>query len=202
MLKHRMAGFCVLVCALAAPPCAAGLTGHAAALAGHKDLNSADWAPLEGQAEWGAVTAVAFEGWPVHIALDLLVASDDSSTSVPLVGIVEEETEAREIALGVRKFWEGEPTLGYLGAGLSMLSVEAEVREPGSVIRAEEDTTAFWLGGGVLWRVWRRLELGVDLRWSQAEADLNFDDGSVDPRVEVGGIHVGVMVGFSWGAGS
>jgi hypothetical protein len=59
----------------------------------------------------------------------------------------------------------------------------------------------YWLCGGFVWRATEHFNLGVDLRYSDAEADL-FDEFAdvFGEGIEVssGGTHIGVLIGYRW----
>ena len=47
-------------------------------------------------------------------------------------------------------------------------------------------------------RLGNRFNIGFDLRWSDAEVDLDFGPGFVLQDVAVGGLHGGLTLGFGW----
>ena len=47
-------------------------TGNVNFVLGLKALDEDDWAPVEDQGEFGALISWGKEGWPVHIAIDVL----------------------------------------------------------------------------------------------------------------------------------
>ena len=202
MRKHWIRILAALVCAVALglPSAASAVNGHVALAYAHKEADSDDWKPADSQTGWGALTATAWEGWPLHIAADVFETEDEGDFEVPFVGPAHREGSSREIALGIRKFWGGNRAIGYAGTGLAMINVESVYTDASGSRRAEEDAAGPWLGGGVLWRFGKRFEVGVDLRWSNASADLDYGNGVKDSAVEVGGFHAGLMFGLGWGS--
>ena len=55
----------------------------------------------------------------------------------------------------------------------------------------------FFVNGGVLVRLGRRFQAGVDLRYS--DVTIDFDVNASGDDLDVGGLYYGAFVGFRWG---
>ena len=171
-------------------------TGNINAFLGMKYLDEYDWEPVEEQGEFGIRVYFKQEGWPVSIAIDYLVSSEDDTGLyfVPGYGIVPAslEGETSELCFGVRKIWDHLPTVRpFIGGGIAVINAEAEVRALGVSV-SDDDAIGIWVGGGVYWTLGEHFNIGFDLRWSKAEVTLFDVDG------EAGGTHVGFLVGYHW----
>jgi opacity protein-like surface antigen len=167
------------------------VTGNINFSIGQKFLND-DWKDLPGegdrdfrdQFQLGVMFDMRPQSWPINVALDLLGSArkdngDTGSTS--------------ELALGVRKyFMEQTAVRPFVGAGVSDISGQTSRRAEGSRVTVEDDAFGVWLMGGVLFRPTPHLNLGADLRYSEANITyLNKD-------VEAGGLSYGLFVGYGF----
>ena len=192
---------------------ALGGGGSIAALFGERmmdfDLQPGDEAlePLEDQDQLGLMFTYGGSGWPVSLAIDILRSDDDiaESYSVSYYGPVYTvnlayDVEVQEIDLGVRKEFGGGKVRGYVGGGLALVDVEADVSAsitggpiPFSFSDSEsDDATGYWASGGVLIRI-GRLIFGIDGRFSDAEVTIGTDD------IDAGATQISGFVGFRWG---
>jgi len=153
--------------------------------AGLKSLDKDDWEPVDAQPELGVAATLAGDGWPVGIAVDLLLSQDESER-----GGVTYDGRTAELALGVRKIWTRGRFRPRLGAGVGLVRAEVEAAGPGSTGSDDDAALGYWIEGGVGWRLGRRVNLGLTLRWSVAEVTLAGVDG------EAGGVHLGLLLGF------
>jgi outer membrane protein W len=110
--------------------------------------------------------------------------------------------------MSVRKFW-GKKIQPYVGGGLALIQLNAKQIESGtlgvpgtefSIVNVDDDDSAvgIWINAGLLYRINSRFHVGVDLRQSDAEADLSPELSSSDLTVDSGGTHVGVVLGYHW----
>jgi opacity protein-like surface antigen len=161
--------------------------------------------PLEEQDEYGLLFSYTGGGWPISLAVDLLQAEDDVSVTVAGMGGSLSSTldvEVSEINIGVRKFF-GKKVQGYVGGGVAVANVDLKLTSSlttgplSSTQAGEEDDRTFgaWINAGVKFRIGRVLNLGIDGRYTEAEAEI--DDADLD----IGGTHVGAFLGFRWGGG-
>jgi hypothetical protein len=169
--------------------------------------------PLEDQTEFGVLFTWAGADWPVSLAVDILLSDEDvgESYSYYYAGYnynlsATVKAEVREINLGVRKYWGGGKFQGYVGGGPAIINVDVSIAGsvtggPVPLNLAESDDDAgfvYWLNGGVVWRIGRRFNAGVDVRLSNADVEI-FPDPSEDNEFDGGGTHIGAFFGFRWG---
>lgn len=163
-------------------------TGNVNFFLGQKSLKSDDWSPVENQAAFAVLVDFKQSSWPVSIAIDILGSYQDSTVS----GIYFEGSTA-ELDLGVRKIWEASGTSmrPYVGGGIAFINAEAKGTFFYTV--SDNDTgVGFWLNGGIYWALTQHFNLGMDLRYSQAEVTL------FNVNVEAGGTSVGLILGYHW----
>ena len=205
----------LLVAAATAPVWAGG--GEVNLFYGQKDLDldldsSDDFlSPLEDQTEYGILFTYG-HSWPVAIAIDILQSSEDVSysydyTYAPYTYTVDASLDAdvMEIDLGVRKYFGKNKFQFYVGGGVAFIDFEATIRGtvdsvppqvglPVSINESESDNgTGYWLNAGAVWRAGSWFNLGVDVRYSDADVTLGEDS------FDAGGTHYGAYVGFQWG---
>jgi hypothetical protein len=183
---------------LTVPPALADADGHVNFFLGQKSLDSDDWAPIDDQFEFGAVMSFGQESWPVHIAVDVLGSVGQEDVYDDLLGSVTLTGSTFEVDTGVRKIWKKGKTLPYIGAGVSVIGAALELDNGFSSVDANGGGFGFWAGGGVFWRLGTRFNIGLDLRYSAAEVDLDFGSGVVAHDVSAGGLQLGLLLGFGW----
>ncbi len=163
-------------------------TGNVNAFLGQKTLDKDDWVPADEQAEFGVLVDFKQSEWPVSIAIDLLASVDE----VTVAGVTV-EASTTEFDVGVRKIWEvsGSSIRPYIGGGIAF--VGAEIKETSFTnISVDDNGTGIWLNGGIYWTLGQSFNLGLDLRYSQADVTLFGIDA------EAGGTHAGVILGYHW----
>ena len=134
------------------------------------------------------------EGWPVHIVADVLASGREGTLG-------EDATVfggTLEAATGIRKIWGNKQIHPYVGAGLTLLSAAVEVESPLGTTDDQDVALGPWAGGGIFWRLGTRFNIGIDLRWSAADVELDFDDGGALRDLDAGGMHYGLTLGFGW----
>lgn len=173
-------------------------TGNMNLFLGQKNLDKDDWEPVEEQGEFGIELDFRKKDWPVSIAIDILSSSADDSVTVfdPLFGFVTVDVEGKtsEFNVGVRKIWEEHPTVRpFIGGGLSFIRAEMEVTIPGFGSASDSDTgVGIWLGGGIYLTMAEHFNLGVELKYSDANVTIADVDGTA------GGTHFGLLAGYHW----
>jgi opacity protein-like surface antigen len=171
--------------------------------------------------EYGVGASFGGVDWPVLIAVDILMGSDDDSLTRNYYGYdykYKAELDTMEVHLGVRKFWANhEKFHPYIGGGLAYIDAEAKLtlygeeliplRQVNELLFEEcydDSGTGFWLGGGVMWRITPMFSLGLDLRYSDASVDFEIEEdierqpAMVSESFDVGGMHYGLQLGFRW----
>lgn len=179
----------VAAISLMTTPVFAAMTGSINGFLGQKTLDSGDWEPLDQQVEIGAMLDIRGTNWPVSIAVDLLGSSDDATIN----GVDVTGTTA-EFNIGARKVFDltGSQLHPYVGGGLALIAAEIEGASGGVKVSDDDTGTGYWVGGGAYWRFANNINLGMDVRYSNAEVDLFGITG------EAGGTHAGLLVGYHW----
>ncbi len=177
---------CVLVGSKAR---AAEVTGNLNLLLGEKILSERDWT-TEGGADWskqfeaGIMFDIREKSWPVNIALDLL----SSKKTVTIHGR-DVDGKTSEFALGVRKYFrEDQLVKPYVGGGLANITAEMSSGDNSS----SASQIGPWIDGGVKFNPIKALNVGADVRYSQAETEINGD------KIQAGGWHWGLFAGWNF----
>ncbi len=169
----------ILVTSLCIPGLAiADGRGDVTFIFGTKLLDDGEWGSLDEQDAYGVEFSWGDESWPFLIAIDFLSSNDEQGNL---------EGTTREIDVGVRKIWERGRVRPYIGGGFAFIKGEVE-GGPSD----DDSAVGGWIGGGVLWRLGPRFNLGFSVRVSRAEPELFGID------FESGGEFVGVALGWSW----
>lgn len=173
---------------------AQGWTGNVNAFLGSKTLDEDDWKPLEDHTEVGVLVDFKRATWPVSIAIDFLRSEADDAIFDPLTGLtVNMAAETTELDFGLRKIWDqNAKATPYIGGGLALISAEVSAEVFGINVSADDDAEGFWISGGVYWTLSESFNIGLDLRYSQADVTLLGFDG------EAGGAHAGLVLGYHW----
>lgn len=201
---------------IAAPATAGVVGGDANVFLGQKELADDDLDDLDvaSATEYGVGVALDFD-WPVMLTFDVLLAEDDTTYSYSYARggsyEYEIEVETQELQLGVRyEFLKDGVVQPYIGGGVSYITLEGEITgsfapaRGGSFTILDDDDSdiGFFAGAGLLFRIREHFNLGVDVRWSDASAELDasgFTRGiSSEIELDSGGIHYGVVLGYHW----
>jgi opacity protein-like surface antigen len=96
----------------------------------------------------------------------------------------------------------------FVGGGvafiqLDVLQTESGMLGPGApfstvIVDADDSGVGLWINGGLLYRVGNHFNLGLDVRYSDADADLSVPQVGSDLGLDSGGIHYGVALGYHW----
>ncbi len=172
--------------------------------------DSLDASGVDKQSQLGVAVTLDFD-WPVMLAIDLLSSSKDETLSLasqlgPLS--VATSVETVELNVGIRKYW-GKTNRVYAGGGLAYIQLDARQTESGSLGPGAEFTdlildddgagTGLWLNGGYLRRIGAHFNVGVDVRYSDADADLTPEGvGASKLTLDSGGLHYGLQFGYHW----
>jgi len=188
----------VATVALTTPAARAAADGQVNFFLGQKALDSGDWDPVDEQAEIGAVMSFGQDAWPIHIAVDVLFSGDDGTLQDPLLGSIDVTGSTFEVGAGVRKIWGKKGMHPYVGGGIAIIGAKAELDSPFGNADADDSAVGPWIDGGIFWRLGTRFNIGFDVRWSEAEVDLDFGGGLVTNDIDAGGLHAGLLLGFGW----
>lgn len=158
---------------------------------GVKKLDKNDWDPLQSQTEMGILFDTKQKDWPVSIAIDILYSWDDEQYTNATV-----KANTTELDLGLIKRWENAGSFSpYVGGGISLISAEGTISYSGYDYTVVDDSgVGGWVKGGASVTLDDGTNIGFELRYSQAEVELN----DFDYNYEAGGFHAGVFVGYHW----
>jgi len=163
-------------------------TGNVNFFLGKKSVDSEDWAPVDDPVEFGVLVDFQPRDWPISVALDFLGSYDQITQ-----GGIKYEGITSEFNAGVRKIWNvsGSNVRPYIGGGIAFIGAEFKGTDFNTV-SDDDNGTGIWLNGGVYWTLGRHFNLGLDLRYSQADVTLFGVEG------EAGGTHAGLLLGYHW----
>lgn len=164
-------------------------SGNISGYLGQKQLNDEDWSPLEKQMSLGMILDVKRQSWPMSIAFDLIGSADIEEN-----GANKQEAYTIEKHLGVRKTFEpaGMPVKPYIGGGLALINAKLKDRTSSTSTSVDDDAVGTWLGAGAYLPISSNFQLGIDVRYSQADVTLD------QVEHEAGGLHWGATAGYSW----
>jgi len=188
--KTALVSVLTLSVMLAMPMAEAGdWISNANFLLGQKQLEEDDWKPVESQIELGALFDFRKIDWSVSIAIDFLGSADVSKS-----GTNREDGYTSEQHIGIRKIWHdtGSSFRPYIGGGVARVSGKIKSKTGATTVEQDDTDTGLWLGAGTYWSASPQLNLGLDIRYSQADVTL------FNKEREAGGVHAGLFVGYHW----
>lgn len=199
-MRHRALFAAVGIAAgiLAVVPAHADSTGNVNFFLGQKSLSSSDWEPVETQGEFGAIMSFGQKDWPIDIAVDVLVSAKEEDAYDGLIGSYTFTGTTYEIDFGVRKVWGKKATRPYVGAGIGLIGAGAELETGFASVDADDTGIGYWLDAGIFWRLGSHFNIGLDLRYSGADVDLDFGNGFTAQNIGAGGFSYGLLLGFGW----
>jgi opacity protein-like surface antigen len=150
-------------------------------------------------------------GGPVMFAVDLLVASRDSRQSVDAVypTVYWTDLKSTELDVGVRKLFGKENKLKpYIGGGLAWMRLDVfqvlngSLGEGGeftdTIVDDAESVFGFWVNAGLFYTLGEHFNIGLDIRYSDAQVNVSPIDGGRGLDFETGGTQYNVLVGYHW----
>ena len=126
--------------------------------------------------------------WPVNLAGGFYASTNDDS-----IGSVDVSASVAEITFGVMKTWQMGNIHPFVGGGLGMVRVSAEVDAGVFSINEDDTSPAVYGEGGVYWRLGSMFNLGVQGRIVQGSGiDIQGED------FDSNYIQVGVLAGWAF----
>jgi hypothetical protein len=196
---------CICIALIAAATASQAMEVNINFLLSRKGLDSDDWGEsalgveADSQGAFGVATSFGKPAWPVAIALDYYGSAhyDDVLVNAPPLAEVDLTQMTWEFDFGVRKIWKAGKARPFVGGGFALLGARQEVPVPGTLLTVDDDdaTPGLWINGGSFWRLGKKFNIGVDLRFSAGEVKLFGRD------VEAGGAMLGLILGWGWGGG-
>ncbi|MGX9415982.1 outer membrane protein [Vibrio sp. WJH972] len=155
-------------------------------LLGTKSLES-DWGDDDVMDTIGFQFTYLPSSMPLGVALDFYGSGSENKTNG-----VKTETTVGEINLGLR--WQA-PVLAdsfmpYLGGGVSFAAAELQTVNSGSKNTYEDESTGYWVGGGVDYIVADNWSVGINAHYSSIDVKLNGNEQ------DAGGVTWGATVGY------
>ena len=210
MVRAMRWGAVLLVLFLLAGPVGA-MDGDASLLVGRNSPaeDRLDDAGVDSLTDLGALVNLDFQ-WPVLLAVDLLRGSGDATQGVPAEFPLAFQTDVDTLDLHVGAryvFRKTTPWRPYVGGGLAWTTLDVRQVETGSfgpgteyqteVVDDSDSGVGFWLGGGLLYRR-NSWQVGGDLRYADTSATLQPEFAEEGLKLDSGGFHAGVFVGWAW----
>ncbi len=134
-------------------------------LAGVRALDEDDFEPVEEQPVFGVETTVPLEAVDADVEVGVSVSSEEDDVFLPGIGNIDAEATLTEVWVGIRKALAPESAITpYVGAGLSIINVDAEVGLGGLAASDDDTSPGIYVHGGLMSDVSEHLRVGVDLR--------------------------------------
>ncbi len=169
---------------------------------GQKSLNKSNWDTLTPQLEYGLESDFTGEGWPIAFVCSWYKAVATGNDMEIIQGTpvkINWEGSTQEAGLGVKKIWDqnlqGYDIHPFISGGVCYIFSEAAANIPAAGGIRDSDLDAklgFWTGTGVYVTLWEHYNIGVTVRYSDAEAEMFEEKG------KAGGLHYGGFMGFGY----
>jgi hypothetical protein len=169
-------------------------SGNLFGFLGSKQLDEEGWGSLDRHDEGAFLFDVSPPNWPFNFVLQSRSTGDED-----MEGLVEVEAGTWELNLGVRWYLGLDPQGAFqvfIGGGFTYgFAVMERFRHD----EDESDSdygTGYWADVGAIY-IWPGgFSLGVNVAFSDWDAEGVL--GGEDVKVEAGGWHAGVIIGFHW----
>lgn len=164
-------------------------TGNFSGFLGQKSLDDNDWPQHDEHGSAGLLFDIKQANWPVSIAFDAFGTGDENKH-----GSVKQEAYTAAGHLGIRKIFDlaGSSIRPYIGGGAAFVYAEVKDNSSGATQSDDDTGTGAWVGGGLYANLTTHFNLGLDVRYSDAEVSI-FDNDR-----EAGGLNMGVSAGYHW----
>ena len=179
----------IIPCAYADPRDEDEYSGNMNFFLGVKTLDKDDWEPIDEHGEVGVMFDVKKEGWPVHLAMDILVSATEETD-----GGQDIELGISEFDLGIRKILDLGDVHPFVGGGVSFMSAEYNIVD---VTKCSGGGLGGWVDAGIFFTLGESFNLGFEARASTADATLECGNGT-EFDANIGGEHFGILLGYRW----
>ena len=176
----------------------------------------------------GIEVAWGHTGWPVMLAVDVLHSYDDGVQRYrenPLINLpltdVRRRVSTLEIGVGARRTWSVKGLSPCLGAGVSWMRAnrvsqmidpgQGAYGTPGPEVSGRHSAKGFWVSGALYRRLGPRFQMGLTGRYSKAKMSFPelglvrgaqggyyFVSAPAGNKIEAGGRHIGLLLGWSF----
>jgi hypothetical protein len=160
--------------------------------AGRVFEDSDTWAPVDEQFALGGRFDFAVPSWPVNWSFGLYTSSRDKNVSNNTNLMTGIELSVFEASTGVVKYW-GKTARPYLGGGFSLMNIDTKGIAGDLSQRVDDTTLGAYIEGGILFRVGKLFQVGVDARALYADTEFLQVDTSASYY------QVGLLLGWGWG---
>ncbi len=173
---------------------AEGITGNINGYLGSKSLDDDDWGPNDDQLAMGASLDFSKGTWPINMVIEGITSGDSNDTAG-----IDVTSHVTELAVGVRKYWDVAPAVSFYGGGGPALLI-GSIELSGSALNSsdvlvnvdDEDSgtgLGLWIGGGAVFHITPKINLGVNIRQSFGEVEI------FDTDLEAGGLLINALAG-------
>jgi hypothetical protein len=184
-----------LALAFGATTAEARYNGNLNLFVGRKWMTNSQWHPVEEQPAIGLSLAFGEERISVHFAVDAYFAKQEDGNPNPAVDS-RVRGQSSEFAVGVRKLWGQGATRPFLGGGATIITISQDFDGPSGPVSFDDRAYGAWIEAGIFWRLAGHLNLGLQARYSKADAKLGPVFDPVD--VDAGGFQAGLLIGYGW----
>jgi hypothetical protein len=162
---------------------------------GQKWVTQSQWTPVAEQPQLGLMLAFGEERLSVHFSMDAFYSRKNVTSPNPAVDSLVGASSG-EFSIGVRKIWNLGATRPHLGGGATFIDLSEELDGPSGRQSYSDHAYGAWIDAGISWRLAKHLNLGIETRYSKADAEI----GKVfEPRsVDAGGFYAGLLIGYGW----
>lgn len=161
--------------------------GHFALAFGLRDLGP-DWGSARRQYMMGFESDVRPVAWPISLVLDASAGAENTD---------DVDATFVQMDLGLRRvFTPNRWVWPEVGGGLRLGYASASLEVDGQDVSASGWGVGWWLGGGVLFPIDRKLYFGITGRYAAVEVALDGIGGG--PTTNIGGVYVSAVVGSRW----
>lgn len=192
-MKHQVIKYSTIVLSLLAATAApaADWSGNVGVYLGNKTLDDRDWPQHDEHGAIGLISDFKKKEWPVSVAVDVFGTGDEDE-----LGSEKHEVYTAEMHLGLRKTFklpiEDCKLRPYVGGGVAFIHTEQKQRSAGLTSDYQDSEQGYWVGTGTYFRLNEHFNLGVDVRYSEADVRL------AGQQREAGGLLVGFGAGYHW----
>lgn len=186
--------FALLYLYVSSTTAAESWTGHVSGyvgnktLAGDKNSEDQDWSTFDELGSIGLVTDFKQESWPMSLTLGVFISGNEEKYT----GNNKQEMGTMELQLGIQKYFDIEDSAitPYVALGVGYVSAEIHNTVDGVETKDDDTKAAGWAGAGFIVDINRHFDVGLDIRYSEAELTI------FDVESDAGGLTTSVRVGY------
>jgi len=168
-----------------------GWSGNIGVMIGQVQLKDKDWGDQDEHGAIGLISDFGSSSVPFRLAIDLIGSGDEDDMSGR-----KDEVYSAAAHIGIRKVFDDSVFAfkPYVGAGVALINAEMRSKDKQTGLsRVEDDSaTGFWVGIGSYVELSDHFQVGLDLRYSEADVTL------FDSERQAGGLQTSVTGGYHW----